>query len=212
MTQVGADIDSWAEGDFEVFRGLLEGREHKIIEGNRRAAVAAIFRTGKAGEVEILLIHRAEDVRDPRSGHMAFPGGRVDDDDASPEAAAIRETEEEVGLRLESHARLLGRLSDVTAVARGRRLGLVIEPFVFELVKASELRLNAEVQEALWVPLGFFFNEANRSSLTYDFEDRTYELPCYRYDGRVVWGLTLRMLDEVLEILSGRVIDDWPER
>ncbi len=196
----------------DALRRRLEGIERRRLNGDSRAAVAAIFRDDNDRQSELLFILRAEDQRDPWSGHMAFPGGRVEQDDLTPRAAAIRETSEEVGLDLSRHGREIGRLSDVTAVAQGRRLGLVIEPFVYELLDEVSFTLNPEVQEVVWIPLVFFLDRANRSSLSYHFEDRMIDLPCYRWHGRVVWGLTLRMLDELIEMVGGPSFRDWPDR
>jgi 8-oxo-dGTP pyrophosphatase MutT (NUDIX family) len=169
---------------------------------DRLAAVAAVLRDGDGG-CELLFIRRAEHPHDPWSGHMAFPGGRVDPDDVSPQAAAERETVEELGLDLTAVATPIGRLSDVTAVARGRRLGLTIEPFAFALSEAVELVPNHEVEEALWIPLAFFQDRSNRSTLQWRFGDVAIPLPCYRYQGRVIWGLTYGMVDELVELLAG---------
>jgi 8-oxo-dGTP pyrophosphatase MutT (NUDIX family) len=171
-------------------------------EGAARAAVAAILREG-AGGVEALFIHRAEDPDDPWSGHMAFPGGRVEPGDADPEAAARRETCEEVGIDLESSAELLGRLSDVGAVGRGRPLPLVIEPYVFALTEPVSLRLNHEVARVFWVPLGFLADPARRSTMEWRRGDRAATLPCYRWRDAVIWGLTFGMVDELVEVVTG---------
>lgn len=187
-------------------RRALEGFEAKVRndgEGERLAAVAAIFRPGD-GCADLLFIHRAEDPRDPWSGHMAFPGGRVETGDSGSQAAAVRETREEVGLHLEADAEYLGRLSDVSAVARGRRLGLVIQPFVFALAGGTELELNHEVQEAVWVPLGFLADRDNRSTLQWKYGDVFVPLPCIRFQGHVIWGLTFGMVDELLELLLAK--------
>ena len=64
-----------------------------------RSAVAMILQV-RDGELQILMIKRAERVGDPWSGHMAFPGGRMDKSDANGYAVAVRETAEEVGLSL----------------------------------------------------------------------------------------------------------------
>ncbi|MCU0304549.1 MAG: CoA pyrophosphatase, partial [Thermoanaerobaculales bacterium] len=128
------------------------------------AAVAAIARDGADG-AELLFIHRAEDPRDPWSGHMAFPGGRVDPADRDPLAAAVRETVEEIGLDLERDGELIGRLSDVAAVGRGRPLALVIEPYVFAVGPAAELSPNHEVAGLVWVPMAYLLDRGNRSTL-----------------------------------------------
>ncbi len=167
----------------------------------KRAAVAAILRSAGQGP-ELLFIHRAEDPRDPWSGHMAFPGGKVDDADADSLAAALRETREEVGLDLKADALALGRLSDVRAVGRGRPLSMVISPYVFELQTTPQLRTNHEVETAVWVPVDFLTDHANRETMPYRRYGLSLELPCYRYDGHLIWGLTLGMADDLLRLAT----------
>jgi len=168
----------------------------------RRAAVAAILRPGLSGP-ELLFIHRAEDSRDPWSGHMAFPGGKVDASDGDALSAALRETREEVGLDLEANALRLGRLSDVRAVGRGRPLSLVISPFVFELRTTPELTTNYEVETVVWVPTAFLADHQNRETMPYRRYGLSLDLPCYRYEGHLIWGLTLGMADDLLRLTSG---------
>lgn len=186
------------------FRMALEHHAPTDIpefDGMTRAAVAAILRSEKAGP-ELLFIHRAEDSRDPWSGHMAFPGGKVDARDESPLAAALRETREEVGLDLESDGLAIGRLSDVRAVGRGRPLSMVISPFVFELKTTPVLTPNHEVEDVVWVPVAFLAEHANRETMAYERYGMSLELPCYRYDGHLIWGLTLGMADDLLQLVS----------
>jgi 8-oxo-dGTP pyrophosphatase MutT (NUDIX family) len=81
---------------------------------------------------EVLLIERARREGDPWSGHMAFPGGRVEISDESVQRAAERETFEEVGIDL-AGAELLGRLDDLEGRDSGRTLPLVISAFVYHV-------------------------------------------------------------------------------
>lgn len=167
------------------------------------AAVAAVLRTGTAG-AEVLLIQRAERAGDPWSGHMAFPGGRRDAADRDLVATAVRETREEVGLDLDTHGALLGRLADVDAVAKARRTGLTVTPFVFALEREVELTFDAtEVAAALWAPLGPLARGESAGTVPYTIEGRTLDLPCWRVEGRVVWGLTYQMLRSLFEVLEG---------
>lgn len=162
------------------------------------AAVAAVLRPGPTG-AEVLLIRRAEHESDPWSGHMAFPGGRFDPEDRHLLATALRETLEEVGLDLARSARLLGALDPLPAVARGRRVGLTIAPFVFELEDSADLRPNHEVVEALWAPLTDLARGEGRATVDYQLDGQKLELPAWNVEGRVVWGLTYRMLESLLE-------------
>jgi hypothetical protein len=80
---------------------------------------------------------------------------------------------------------------------------MVIHPFVFELDEAHPALEPdpAEVAEAVWVPFDFLRDRANRSTLEKTYGGVPMQLPCYRYQGRVIWGLTLRMLDELLALV-----------
>lgn len=172
------------------------------VEGvMRKAAVAAILR--QTSELEVLMIRRAEHPKDPWSGHMAFPGGRVDPTDPGPLSAARRETREEIALDLERDGALIGELSHVPAVAHGRKVPMVILPYVFELTGTPELIPDTrEVQETLWVPLSFLADHTHRETMTRTFGGMPVKLPCYHFEGRRIWGLTLHMLDELVELVT----------
>jgi hypothetical protein len=76
-------------------------------------------------------------------------------------------------------------------------------PFVFELKGEPVLAPNQEVQEVLWVPLSFLLDRGNRGHLVWTGRGVPLVMPCYRFEGRVIWGLTLHMLDELLGLLAG---------
>jgi 8-oxo-dGTP pyrophosphatase MutT (NUDIX family) len=172
------------------------------IPPGRRAAVAAVLQE-RGGTAEVLFIHRAEHPRDPWSGQMAWPGGRIEAGDAGPLAAAVRETREELGLDLETGAELLGQLTEVRTHIRQGPGPLSVVPFVFQVHAGPVLVPNSEVQEALWVPLRFFRERENRGRFIWTGRGVPLVMPCYRYNGHVIWGLTLRMLDELLRLFAG---------
>lgn len=172
-------------------------RAESDVPAQRKAAVAAVLRDA-SGDVELLFIRRAEHPRDPWSGQMGLPGGRVDPGDASPLAAALRETREEIGLDLEALGRLLGRLSEVRTHLPLGSVPHSVVPFAFVIEGDPELSPNHEVQEALWVPLSFLADRSHRSSFTWVRKGLPLPMPCYTFRGRVIWGLTLRIVDELL--------------
>jgi 8-oxo-dGTP pyrophosphatase MutT (NUDIX family) len=176
-------------------------RELVAEPGQGRAAVAIVVRDGTDGP-QVLLIRRAEHPADAWSGHMAFPGGRQDPQDENLIATAIRETFEEVGLDLGQAGRLLGQLAPLPAVARGRPVGMTIVPFIFELVADAELLYSDEVVEAVWVPLDPLLQGQLRTTFAVDRDSgERVELPAHNVGGRIVWGLTYRMLDSLFELL-----------
>lgn len=172
----------------------------------QRSAVAMILQV-RRGELHILMIKRADREGDPWSGHMAFPGGRMDPDDAHGFAVAIRETSEEVGLQLGPEDRCIGRLSELNARPRRRTsLGMAVSPFVFKLEREVEFTPNYEVAEVVWVPLEFLLDSANREKMTWDYKGVNIPMPCYMYQGRRIWGLSLMMLDELMDVIEGKKV------
>jgi 8-oxo-dGTP pyrophosphatase MutT (NUDIX family) len=165
---------------------------------DRLAAVAAVLRDGGQG-AEVLLIRRATHAGDPWSGHMALPGGRRDSTDPDLLFTARRETREELGLDLERDASLIGRLEILPALARAHRVELLIAPYVFELARDVPLRLNYEVEEAIWAPLGPLLRGERSTIYPYEWEGQRWNMPAYDVDGRIVWGLTYRMLATLFE-------------
>ncbi len=179
-----------------VARALARHRATRQGAGPR-AAVALVLRDASpdGGGLELLFIRRAEDERDPWSGHVGFPGGRAEPGDESLEATAVRETWEETGLDLRRDAERFGGLDEVRALARGRPVDLVIAPFVFRLLRRLEGAASHEVVSLHWLPLPALLDPAWRSTLEYRHEQGTVVLPCIRLAGLVIWGLTYRMFE-----------------
>ena len=168
-----------------------------------RSAVAMILQV-RDGELQILMIKRAERVGDPWSGHMAFPGGRMDKSDANGYAVAVRETAEEVGLSLGPEDKCIGRLSELNAKPQRGSFGMAVSPFVFRLDREVIFTPNYEVAEVVWVPLEFLTDEDNREEMIWEYKGEKIPVPCYMYEGRCIWGLSLMMLDELLDLVAGR--------
>ena len=170
--------------------------------GARRAAVAMCLRE-RGAAVDVLFIERARREGDPWSGHMAFPGGRVDRDDRSSRRAAERETFEEVGLRLPGSERL-GRLDDLRGHHAAGHPALVISAFVYGVAEPPPLVLSDEVEQAFWFPLGGLLDPARH--VDYRFGPAS----AWRYPGilvgaperHVVWGLTYRFLETLFLALG----------
>jgi 8-oxo-dGTP pyrophosphatase MutT (NUDIX family) len=186
-----------------AIRARLSGRTQTVHAGpaERRAAIAAVLRPAER-ETELLLIRRAERDGDPWSGHMALPGGHRHAADEDMLATAVRETLEEVGIDLREHE-LLGPLDEHAASAQGKPIGLVISPYVFALRHAAPLRLNYEVADYAWSPLGRMargeidaFKEIARNGELMRF-------PGYRVGEQVVWGLTHRILQNLFDTCRG---------
>ena len=192
---------------WEELARALSGKAPLRVGGDTpRAAVALAFRDGAAGGLELLFIRRAEQEKDPWSGHMGFPGGRREPGDPDLEATAVRETLEETGLDLAADGERLGALDEVKALARGRPVDLAIAPFVFRLRRRLDGAPSHEVVSLHWLALERLLASQTRSTLQYQYEETLLELPCLRIDGLVIWGLTYRMFESLVSVLTeGRV-------
>jgi 8-oxo-dGTP pyrophosphatase MutT (NUDIX family) len=198
--------------DRDAIARALSGREpQRLASEAPRAAVALVLREGAGGGLELLFIRRAEHERDPWSGHVGFPGGRSERDDASPLATAIRETFEETGLDLAGDAELLGALDELLALARGRPVDLVIAPFVFHLRRPADGAPSREAVSLHWLRLEGLLDPASRSVLEYRHEGDTRELPCLRAGGLVIWGLTFRMFQNLVALVLGGAAPHPPD-
>lgn len=161
------------------------------------AAVAAVFRPGP----DLLFIRRAVQEGDPWSGHVAFPGGRFEAGDPTLKDTAVRETREEVGVDLAEGARFLGSLAVVRPQVVGVR-SLEVHPFVFAVDGTVLASPSEEVAACFWVPLEGLLDGRGRSTMTWRYQGVDLPLPCIRWEGECIWGLTLRILDDLLGRLT----------
>lgn len=164
-----------------------------------RAAVALILREVR-GELEVLFIERATHEQDPWSGHIAFPGGKLEKGEL-PCQAAQRETLEEVGIDLQQ-GRHLGRLSDII----GSNLPVRVSCCVFAIeqdVPAPEI--NSEVHSLFWCRLSDLCDTRRHLTARVVFGDRILDVPAIRlpFDGKpVLWGITYRIVVQFLDVIA----------
>lgn len=164
----------------------------------RRAAVALVLRSA-VDDLELLLIQRAEYAGDPWSGQIALPGGRANPDDASLVHTAMRETLEETALDLGTGGRLLGTLDELyprTPVLPP----IVVRPHVFAYRGDGPITPSAEVARAFWVPLRTLRDPATTQESRIRVRDAWWRVPSFVVEGKVIWGMTERMLRQFLAL------------
>lgn len=148
----------------------------------------------------LLMMQRAQRIGDPWSGHVAFPGGRVDPSDASTPAAALRELHEETGFDAALGLEHIGRLSDRLTREHGRVRPMVVSPYVYRTRRAVVLQPGIEAAVLWWVPLPQLQTPERRSTLTWRVAGVPLPLPCVELDKGRLWGLSLTMADEMLRL------------
>ena len=123
------------------------------------------------------------------SGQVSFPGGRVEPQDAGPEATALRETQEEIGLEAR-HVELLGRLPEYHT-----RTGFRITPVIGVLTPPFELRRDEhEVDEIFEVPLAFLLDPANHQRQSREWQGELRWFFAISYQRHYIWGATAGIL------------------
>jgi 8-oxo-dGTP pyrophosphatase MutT (NUDIX family) len=155
------------------------------------SAVAIIIEPTHKG-ASILLIRRRDRQGDPWSGQIAFPGGHKSAADKTLLQTAIREALEEVGIALHDHE-LLG----VLPLTYSHTRKMPVASFVFALKNGAPITLNDEVAESFLVPL----NELSKiSPITsqVQVERSKLDVDSYVYDKHVIWGLTFRIINILL--------------
>ena len=168
----------------------------------RLAAIALVLRPSEHGAPELLMIKRAEAERDPWSGHVACPGGRMEPGDHDLEQTAVRETWEETGVDIARDGRVLGALDDITP--RTPVLPpIVIRPFIAVVRPEVEIVQSSEVAEAFWVPLAALRERAAwGTGLVAVRGHGEREVSVFRHGAYTVWGLTERVLRQFLDYLG----------
>ncbi len=180
----------------------LAGRAPKLAERDepfKEAAVALVLDPVGDDDADLLLIRRATREGDPWSGQIGLPGGRLDRSDASLEAAALRETMEEVGLDLRARGRVIGQLDDL----RPRTPVLppiIVRPFVAVIHERPALALGDEVAEARWVRLSELFAPGARAQATVHVRGFTLDALAYTHGDFTIWGMTERILSTFEEV------------
>lgn len=151
----------------------------------------------REAEPTVLLTQRTDHLYD-HAGQISFPGGRIDPGDESPEAAALRETEEEVGLPRE-RIELIGRLDTYLV-----RTGFEVTPVVGFVHPPFEPHPDPfEVAEVFEVPLSFFMDRGNHERASREFQGTQRWFYVLQYQDRHIWGATAAMLVNLVDILDG---------
>lgn len=179
-----------------IVDGLRGHTPRRLDPGHQiQAAVLVALLSGEDG-AEVVLTRRSR-LLGSHAGQVAFPGGRVDPEDASVEAAALREADEELGIRPDS-VRMIGELDHVMSST-----GYHVTPLVGVLRPATPLVANpAEVERVFCVPLARLAVLSAWERRSHRYRGLTVELWHFAWDGEDIWGMTAHTLRQMLEIVT----------
>ena len=147
--------------------------------------------------MRILLTERADSLA-LHGGEVALPGGREDEEDGSSLFTALRETEEEVGIRTDE-VEVIGELRPFVS-----KYGLLVTPIVGVLASGLNYRPSQdEIASIFEVPVDFF---AEAEPIRVDELNRQGEfnlVPAYDFKGYEIWGLTSLIIQEFMRVIEG---------
>ena len=183
----------------------LRGRLRESLNGRGRShfrppdlipAAVLILVVEKNGAPFLVFTKRTEHVAHHK-GQFSFPGGTIEPEDPSEEAAALREAHEEVGLNPDD-VEVIGLLDDLP----GRTARFVITPVLALARRPVTFTPDPEeVERILEVPLAFLLDPAHSRVEIWQRDGESYPVHFFEYEGDVIWGVTGRILKAFLELI-----------
>ena len=178
----------------EKLSKMLTSKPEKL---DAHAAVVVLLKSTSKG-FQVLFVKRAERAGDPWSGQTALPGGKCDVDDKDLRATVVRETLEETGINLLVGCSFLGAME---AVRSTQKPDMKILPFVVFQETDQTIKLNEELTEHFWTPLNEL--SKHRGAVKFSFGEH----PAYIIENRIVWGLTYKIMQNLLSLISATMED-----
>jgi 8-oxo-dGTP pyrophosphatase MutT (NUDIX family) len=168
------------------------------LDTTKRAGVMALFYPNSNMETHLILILR-KTYKGVHSAQIAFPGGKLEDEDINLEATALRETEEEVGVPRQTVS-VLKELTEVYIPPSN----FFVQPFIgITKTTPNFVAQEDEVEALVEVSLSHFMDDAVLTSKVLSTSYATnIDVPAFLLNGHVVWGATAMMLSEVRELLK----------
>ncbi len=187
-----------SDGDLKRLKKFLLPLElaEAELKAKPAAAVMILLRRGTHG-LEVLLGERTKREGDPWSGQVGLPGGRHRADDGTMLATAVRETKEEVGIDLDGRAEILGHMAPR---APGNKPDVLVVPYVAVVTKPVTATRGPELASIFWCSLEGLPLTQGKSMVHTILGELT--VPSYTCDGRLIWGFTYRILEELLVLVG----------
>ena len=191
--------------DSDLRAGAVSGtaldRIRPMFPAQPTRAAVLIPLVDRGDELTVLLTHRATDLKH-HPGQISFPGGRLEPGDENAVSAALRETEEEIGLRRE-FIEVIGCLPDHVVIT-----GYRVTPVVGLVRPGFELVLDpTEVSGTFEAPLRHLLDPATHVRRIHRVGDEDLEVLDLPWGGHRIWGATAGRLMTLREMLGGSALN-----
>jgi len=168
----------------------------QLTEGSKMSSVLLLLYP-EADELFCCLLKRQPWLRF-HGGQIGFPGGRKEKEDVSLISTALRESREEIGVRL-SENNIIGALSGLYVSVSG----FLMYPFVAWVSRKPRFTVDSrEVNKLFFFPVLSFLHDRKVRSVEVETQTGRLEVPAYVHEGEVIWGATAMILTEFFDILE----------
>jgi 8-oxo-dGTP pyrophosphatase MutT (NUDIX family) len=185
----------------EIIKNSLNTRTPKVIDNPnqryiRSSVLIPVFQ--RDGQYQVLFTKRTDRV-EHHKGQISFPGGHVDEEDASVEETALREAQEEIGL-IKEDVQILGRIDDTLTVVSN----FIIHPFIGRIPYPYDFQINPhEVAGIIEIPFDVFLDKGSLYKRDFIVVDNyPYHGTSYEYNGHIIWGATARIMENFAAIID----------
>lgn len=187
------------EAQFKLAPKMRLEYNAKRIEANnpKIAAVLALFYPNDKNTVSLLFTKRAK-YNGTHSGQVSFPGGKVEKSDLNLKETALRETFEEVGV-LQEKIDIVREITEVYIPPSN----FSVTPYIGLLNNKPLFKVNSEVAKIIEIPFSDLLDDSRLASIsiTNSYMKET-SVPCFNFDGSIIWGATAMILSEIKELLK----------
>ena len=180
--------------NLEQIKSELTTPINPIIENDGESKLASILVVIYGNEPKVLMTEKPKDLK-VHAGEISFPGGKPEESDSDLLDTALRETHEEIGLKI-SRDKVIGQLEPVTTLNSGFK----IIPFIAITEYIPKLEANREVEKIFEIPF-----EAFLKTMADDPDPQHHsiqEMFIFSFEGNIVWGASARVLNQIVKCLK----------
>jgi 8-oxo-dGTP pyrophosphatase MutT (NUDIX family) len=183
--------------DKEKIKQLLKKRPKPISDRSDLTPAAVLVPLFQKKRKAHILLTKRTDKMEHHKGQISFPGGAFNYEDLDCQTTALRETEEEIGIEMDS-IEILGELDHIITVTHFN-----VCPYVGTIPYPYPIKLSPfEVERLIELPLDFLLKEAELKESAFTFQGQPFVNLNIAYQGDIIWGATARILKNLIEVLN----------
>jgi len=180
--------------DLKLLKSSLSSRIDPILQQYGKNKLASVLVVIYGNDPTIVMTEKPKHLN-LHAGEISFPGGKFESTDSDLLETALRETREEIGLRI-SRNQVMGQLEPVTTL----NSSFMILPFVSIVDEIASLSANSEVEKILHIPLKPFLKTMTNDSDP--SHNKIQEMYTFQYQNKIIWGASARILRQIANRLN----------